>query len=160
EDLLGEVLGGVDVGRGEARLHDWLSERMSALRAELRGGRDRGGAARAGTSERSAPPSADLALRRFSWLNPKPVHSRGASHTRPQGGRETPPHPLRDPPACRRSRDRSSRPMSPPCGFGTVSTMSSRTMNWCRPPEKGPSNPRVRRPWMSFRRGTGPHGGI
>jgi hypothetical protein len=47
--------------------------------------------------------------------------------------------------------------MSRPCGFGTVTTMSSRTMNWCRPPEKGPSNPRVRRPWMSLRRGTGPH---
>jgi hypothetical protein len=49
--------------------------------------------------------------------------------------------------------------MSRPCGFGTVTTTSPRTMNWCRPPEKGPSNPSARKPRMSFRRGTGPQRG-
>ena len=50
--------------------------------------------------------------------------------------------------------------MSPLWGFGTVRTMSRRTMNSWRPPEYGPTNPRRLSDAMSFLRLTGPHLGI
>ena len=58
------------------------------------------------------------------------------------------------------TRASSPTPMSWPCGFGIVRTRSPRTMNWCFPPEKGPPKPRARNPWISDRRGIGPHAGI
>jgi len=44
-------------------------------------------------------------------------------------------HSRRLTPACRRRTESKPMPMSPRCGFGIVSTVSSRTMNSCLPPE-------------------------
>jgi hypothetical protein len=49
--------------------------------------------------------------------------------------------------------------MSASCGLGTRTVDSPRTMNWCLPPEYGPSKPRLWRVRISIRRLTGPNGG-
>ena len=78
EDLLREVLGRIRFRGGVARWHDWLGERVGALRAELSGGGELRAAVRARTSQRPAALFAEFCLRPALVLAPGTQYTRSS----------------------------------------------------------------------------------
>ena len=112
-------------------------------------------------------PRADYAGNKKAEKKPKkplsgevsPLTTWGLIRVRHCGHHHSVSHSSRSIWACRNILAKSSRPMSPRWGLGIQRVMSPLTINWCLPPEYGPSNPTCWRERIKSRRLSGPNRG-